>query len=265
MFNTKQLAKLIIILFTVQISFAQLGFSHEIGIIAGPTALKSDYGLRGDTETNSGNTGFGIGIVHYINFAYRADCNCYTTNNYFNDHFKLRSELSYNKTKLEHYGNLVDPSRTSLNSQRLRGQKGEANNIQIGMQIEYFPFSLREFQNFAYKLAPFVSFGAHYVSYNPKVSTTYDGPAPLYYEPWFSGDPDPINAKPIDASSGSTFALVSSIGVRYKLSQNADLMLDLRGQYYLSDWIDGLNHTLDSNKNNDWLVWLNFGYIYYLD
>lgn len=265
MLNSKQLAKLIIILFTAQMSFAQLGFSHEIGVIAGPVAFKSDYGLRGDTETNSGNTGFGIGIVHYMNFAYRADCNCYSTNNFFNDHFKLRTEISYNKTKLEHFGKYVDPSRTSLDAQRLRGQQGEANNIDIGMQIEFFPFSLRSFQNFGYKLAPFVSFGAHYVSFNPKVSTTYDGPGSPFYEPWYTGDPDPLNANPVDVTSGSTFALVSSVGVRYKLSTSADLMLDLRGQYFFNDNIDGLNHNLEYNKHNDWLVWLNFGYIYYLD
>jgi len=30
----------------------------------------------------------------------------------------------------------------------------------------------------------------------------------------------------------------------------------LRWQYYGSDWIDGLNHQLSSNKYNDWLIWL---------
>ena len=46
MFNSKQLAKLIIILFFAQISFEQLGFSYEIVIITVPIAFKSDYGLR---------------------------------------------------------------------------------------------------------------------------------------------------------------------------------------------------------------------------
>lgn len=261
MLNSKQLAKLIIILFTAQISFAQLGFSHEIGIITGPVAFKSDYGLRNELETNAGNTGFGIGLVHYINFAYQADCNCYTTDNYFNDHFKLRTEISYNKTKLEHFGEFVDPSRTSLNSQRLRQHEGEANNFDVGMQLEYFPLSIRSFQAFSYKLAPFISLGAHYVSFNPKVSSTYTGPGNTFYEPWFIDS----NSKPIDISPGNTWSIVSSIGVRYKLSPISDLMLDLRGQYYFSDWVDGLDHKLEYNKYNDWLVWLNFGYIYYLD
>ncbi|WP_290699212.1 glutamate dehydrogenase [Lacinutrix sp.] len=263
MLNSKHLAKLIIVLLTAQISFAQLGFSHEIGVIAGPVAFKSDFGLRSEFETNAGNTGFGIGIVHYINFAYQADCNCYTTDNYFNDHFKLRTEISYNKTKLEHFGEFVDPSRTGVGAQQLRGHKGEANNFDIGMQIEYFPLSIRSFQAFSYKLAPFVSFGAHYVSFNPEVSSTFTPPpgTNTFYSPWFV-TPD---SEPIDVSGGNTWSVVTSIGARYKLTTSSDLMIDLRGQYYFNDLVDGLDHELVYNKNDDWLVWLNFGYIYYLD
>lgn len=248
--------------------FAQLGFSHEVGIITGPVAFKSDFGLRSEFETNAGNTGFGIGLVHYINFSFRADCNCYTTDSFFNDHFKLRTEISYNKTKLEHFGEYVKLERTGIGAQQLRGHKGEANNIDIGMQIEYFPLSIRGFQSYAYKFAPFVSFGAHFVSFNPKVITTYGSGNVTnmsnFYSPWYAINPA-AHEVPIDASSGSTWSLVSSIGVRYKLNSDSDLMLDLRGQYYFSDWVDGLNHDLEYNKYNDWLVWLNFGYIYYLD
>jgi len=45
----------------------------------------------------------------------------------------------------------------------------------------------------------------------------------------------------------------------------SDLMIDLRWQYYFSDRVDGLDHQLDYNKYNDWLVWFNVGYIFYLD
>jgi hypothetical protein len=44
-------------------------------------------------------------------------------------------------------------------------------------------------------------------------------------------------------------------------------MIDLRVQYYFSNWVDGLNPDptiYKENKANDWNVWLNFGYIYYL-
>lgn len=266
MLNHKQLTLILLVVLTSTTAFSQLGFSHEIGIITGPVAFKSDYGERLDYETNAGNSGIGIGLVHYINFAYQADCNCYTTDNYFNDHFKLRTEISWNKTKLNHLGEWVQPYRNSVEAQKLRAHSGEANNLDIGMQLEYFPLSIRSFQAFGYKFAPFVSLGAHYVSYNPKVYTNYDNgfndvgnvlDSNNFYSAWQPGSVSP--------QSGSTWSVVSSIGVRYKLTVVSDLMLDLRGQYYFNDWIDGLNHQLSSNKYNDWLVWLNFGYIYYLD
>lgn len=68
-------------------SFSQFGFSHEVGIITGPVVFYSDYGQRNNIETNMNNVGFGVGLIHYLNFAYRSDCNCYTRDTYFNDHF----------------------------------------------------------------------------------------------------------------------------------------------------------------------------------
>ncbi|WP_449555741.1 THC0290_0291 family protein [Hanstruepera flava] len=261
MFKLKQLTLVLILIVGMQSGFSQLGFSHEIGAIVGPVQFRSDFGQRGHEGTNFGNTGIGIGIVHYINFAYRADCNCYSTDTYFNDHFKLRSEISYNTTKLNHYGEWVAPDKTSPNADKLRAHSGEANNFDIGMQIEYFPKSIRAFQAFSYRLAPFISLGVHYTSFNPKAYTTYGSQNILdannFYSYWEPGS--------INPESGSTWSTVASIGFRYKIAPLSDLMLDLRWQYYFSNWIDGLSHQLPSDKVNDWLVWLNFGYIYYLD
>ncbi len=259
--NIKKLFLPIVLILSLQSSYAQLGFSHEIGVIAGPIAYQSDFGVRNDFDTNSGNSGFGIGIVHYINFAYRADCNCYTTDTYFNDHFKLRSEISWNKTTLNHFGKWVEADRTSEAADQLRAHSGEAENWDIGMQLEYFPRSIRAFSAGVYSFAPFVSLGVHYVSYNPSVETTYGDlsieNADNFYPGWEPGS--------VSDQSGSAWSVVSSIGVRYKLSILSDLMLDLRFQHFFSNWTDGLNHQLPSNKSNEWLVWLNFGYIYYLD
>ncbi len=266
MFNFKQLTVILLLITGTQFGFSQLGFSHEIGVIVGPVEFRSDFGERNTEVTNLGNSGFGIGIVHYINFSYRSDCNCYSTDTYFNDHFKLRSEISYNKTKLNHHGQWVEQD--SENGQRLRDHTGEANNFDIGMQLEYFPLSIRSFQAFSYRLAPFISLGVHYTSYNPKAFTDHtDGNIENpnnFWDPWVN-NLGPDEDFPITDESGSTFSVVTSIGVRYKLDAVSDLMLDLRWQYYFSDWIDGLNHKLESNKFNDWLIWLNVGYIYYLD
>ena len=263
MFNFKPLTVFILLLIGVQSGFSQLGFSHEIGIIVGPVEFRSDFGERNTEVTNLGNSGFGIGLIHYINFAYKAECNCYSTDTYFNDHFKLRSEISYNKTILNHHGQWVEGS--GQNAERLKKHTGEANNFDIGMQLEYFPLSIRSFQAFSYRIAPFISLGAHYTSFNPKAYTTFGDENiddPFNFWGGSNGGWEPGS---VDPAHGNTWSVVTSIGARYKLNHLSDLMIDLRWQYYFSDWIDGLNHQLDSNKFNDWLIWLNFGYVYYLD
>ena len=55
MFNLKHLASTFCLFVISQISYAQLGFSHEIGAIIGPTEFRSDFGSRNDEKTNIGN------------------------------------------------------------------------------------------------------------------------------------------------------------------------------------------------------------------
>lgn len=266
----KNILLIMIIAFSIQTLRAQLGFSHEIGAITGPVAFQSDYGLRENFDTNKGNTGFGVGIIHYINFAYRADCNCYTKDTYFNDHFKLRNEISWNRTKLNHFGEWVVPEKTSSVANRLRAMEGIASVFDLGSQIEYFPYSIRDFAAGGYSFAPFISLGVHYNSYNPKATTDLSQlSAADIAETDFLAVNHPDYAIFLDESvtneQASTFSIVWSVGTRYKLTPLSDLMLDLRWQYYFSDWVDGLNHNADSDKYYDWNVWLNFGYVYYLD
>lgn len=243
-------------------ALSQFGFSHEIGAIVGPVAMMSDYGERYDFKTNAGNTGFGVGIIHYLNFAYRAECNCYAPETYFNDHFKLRSELSFNKTKLEHYGEWTEGN--GVFAQQLKAMHGETSVTNIGMQLEYFPFSIREFSATPGKLAPFVSLGGQFSFYKPKAYSDL-GSGELGEDPIIT----PVKYfDAFDQDGGTTWSVVGSIGTRYKLTILSDLMIDLRWQYYFSNWVDGLNPNPDvykENKANEWLVWLNVGYIYYLD
>ena len=240
--------------------FSQFGLAHEIGVITGPVAFQSDYGERHDFSTNAGNTGFGIGIIHYLNFSYKPECNCLRPYTYFNDHFKLRSELSYNQTNLKHFGQWVDPSKNSIGAQQLRGMRGSTAVTNLGMQLEYFPLSIRDFTVTMGSLAPFISLGGQFSHFDPKASSTL-GPLDT---------PFTTPVKYFGATtnkSGTVWSVVSSIGTRYKLSPVSDLMLDFRMQYYFSNWVDGLNPDptiYKENKANDWLIWLNFGYIYYI-
>lgn len=248
--------------FTSNLIQAQFGFSHEIGVIAGPTFFQTDYGQAGDFGNFIKNKGFGIGIVHYLNFSYRSDCNCYAPYTYFNDHFKLRSEISYYRSgELRHYGKWVDPDRTSITADQLRAMRGRTSVTSLGMQLEYFPWSIRDFSATVGSFAPFVSLGAHYDSYKPEAWSTMgvlgiSETTPVKYRDAF------------DLEGGSTWSVVGSIGTRYKLTVLSDLMLDFRWKYFNSNWVDGLNPDpvrYPENKANEWLFFVNFGYIYYLD
>lgn len=67
----------------------------------------------------------------------------------------------------------MDESRTSVNADRLRAHSGEANNFDVGMQLEYFPKSIRAFAAGAYFFAPFVSLSVRHTWYNPSAATTF--------------------------------------------------------------------------------------------
>jgi len=258
--NARLLLLLIAFLvFPKQELHSQFGFSHELGVIAGPLALYSDFGQRNDIETNSGNSTLAVGLIHYINFSYRADCNCYTKDKYFNDHFKLRNEIDYHKTTLKMRGRWVAPDQTNAAADYLRSLKGSTTVLEIGSQLEYFPFSIREFAARRHSLAPFISAGIHWIGYDPEI--TYDE-ALGFESDYYGGKYRP---ETFQQEGGNTWAFVASVGVRYKLTRLSDLMLDSRWEYYFSNWVDGLNPDVTENKANEWAYWLNVGYIYYID
>ena len=260
-------------------SKGQLGLSHEIGVITGPVAFQSDFGERSNFDTNKGNVDGGIGIVHYINFAYRADCNCYSKDTYWNDHFKIRNEIDYHVTNLENFGPEAEDN--DFGGLRLRNHKGKSKVLEAGTQLEYFPLSIRAFQANSYKIAPYVSFGVHYVSFNPEAITLLREDGDLLGDVLNPFTSDPTDTGPalipafgvgegrnntgIDDRPGETWAITWSGGIRYKLGPLSDLLVDARWHFYTSNWVDGLNpDPRPSNRSNDWIFWLNVGYVYYL-
>lgn len=244
------------------------GFSKEIGVICGPVAFQSDYGERNDLSTNAGNTGFGIGVIYYLNFSDKKSYSYSRQQTYFDEHFKLRSEISYSNTKLKHFGRWVDNDNGSLGVQQLRAMRGSVTLMNIGLQLEYFPLNIRDFTATIGSFAPFVSFGGQFSYYNPN---TYSLLGPL-------GSEETTFPKYLTASTGKphgytsdpgyVWSVVAGIGTKYKLTPISDLLVDLQFQYYFSDWVDGLNANPDlykENKAKDSLVWFNVGYIYYLE
>lgn len=231
-------------------------YKQEIGIIAGPLQFRSDYGLRNNVNTNLGNTGIGIGIVHYSNFIFKE-------NHYWQNHFKIRSEIDYHFTNLNHYGILS--RKNSIGGRQLRAMHGKASVVEIGPSLEWYPSDTKEFEYANAKFAPYLSLGIHLVHYKPSAKTDLPGRIgsftntfPAFLAP--TGEAPYINTR-----SGFTYAITASMGSRYKLNRDSDLVLDFRLHYYGSDFVDGLNAYAHQNRFNDWIAWMNVGYIYYFE
>jgi hypothetical protein len=242
-------------------SFSQFGITHEVGVIAGRVEFRSDYGQKDDSKTNLSNQGFGIAIVDYMNFSYTDN-----VNDYFKEHFKVRSELSYSKTNLKHYGEWVEGN--GQFATKLKGMRGSSQLINLGMQLEYNFFHIHDFENTIGGWAPYIGLGPQ-ISYYTATATSTLGEM---------SDPNvtsikysrPSDGRPHGYSNESkaVFSATLNLGTRYKLTSMSDLILDMRAQYFGSDWVDGLNPNKDlspENKGNDWLTFVGLGYIYYFD
>jgi hypothetical protein len=242
-------------------SFSQFGITHEIGVIAGRIELRSDYGQRDDTKTNINNMGFGISFVDYMNFSYKDN-----VNDYFKEHFKVRSEFSYSKTNLKHYGEWIEKG--TIGAERLKAMRGSTSLISLGMQVEFNFIHIHDFESTVGSFNPYISLGPQ-INYYTATATSTMGEM---------GDPSVTPVKYLIPSDGhphgyaneskAVFSGALNLGTRYKLTRMSDLIFDIRAQYFGSDWVDGLNPNKDlftENKRNDWLTFVGLGYIFYFE
>lgn len=229
------------------IANAQGGRSYkEIGVMAGPVFFQSDFGARDTFENYYRNNGISIGLFYYLSTIESYD--------QLKENFKLRLELSYMKANLNHYGVWVDPANDGIFANQLRAMSGKVEATNFGFQVEYYPFKTDDY-NRGVNFSPYLSAGAQVSSTSS--NTTSPTVLPLKYQ----------NGA---ISSGSIVvgSLTTSIGARYLLDDFSALSLDARVQWYMSDWVDGLNPSTSlypENKSNDWSTTINFGYIYYFD
>ena len=245
-------------------SAAQGSFAHEVGVIFGPVTFQSDYGERHDLSTNLGNTGFGIGVTHYLNFS--ANNN---RESFFSEHFKVRSELSFSKTNLKHFGQWVELDPKKLGVQQLRAMRGSSTVLNLGSQLEFSPFmKIHDFENTVGSFSPYVSLGFLVSYYKSHVGSDLGplGTTATTFPKYLT--PSDGRQFGFSSESGVVLSATAGLGGHYKLAPMHDLMVEARFQMFSSDWVDGLNPNKDvysENKNNDWQVWFTVGYIYYLE
>lgn len=237
-------------------AYSQLNISHEIGVITGPAGFFTDYGERWNVRNNLENEGFGVGLVHYMNFAFKPECSCRPTALFFTRHFRIRSEIDYMRSKLDHYGPVA--SKNTEGGRQLRAMHGNTELYQAGLTLEYHFFGIKEARDFAVLFAPFIGLGVNFVHYKPDAFSELgplDNPKVLF-ETFEDG---------IFLDSGNTFSIQGIAGLRYRLGRFNDLQLEARAIYYDSDRIEGLDVQGPQNKFNDFVLWFNLGYIYYLN
>lgn len=231
---------------------------HEIGFGVGPISFRGDWGEREDAKTNYGNTGVGVNLLHFVNFAYGRNFN-----SYFNQHFKLRNQLSISYTKLNHYGRWVNNEDPPF---LLANMQGETFITEIGTGLEWNWFALRNYERYIEKIQPFAGVGINMVYYNPSVETKLPGIIGSPSNTWPTFLPENNNDEnPITNSPAVTAAINLQAGSRYRLNKDFDLFIEGRWHYYFSDFVDGLNPRNPNNESNDWIFFLNFGAVYYLD
>ncbi len=253
---------LVFLLFFTSIISAQRNNNmviHEIGAFIGPSALYSDFGERNDFETNSNNVGIGFGIFYVLNFV--------ESNNFgfFTEHFRIRTDLTYNKTNLKFYGRYVDPNKNSLLANQLRATEGSVRIIEFGPQLEYYFLNIRDYMYGVQDFAPYVSLGMHYVNFDPEIINTNPSLPPLNTNQKYIGS--------YQQEVGHTAAVVGGFGLRYSLDRKSDIIINSRWTFFFSDYVDGLNPTFENNGGrpvpennaNDWTYSVNFGYIYYIN
>ncbi len=247
----KSIIASLLLLLTLNSAYSQYnGYYHELGIMTGPVFFQSDFGEKGNIKNALGNVGFSIGVFYYISLE--------SNRNSLAENFKLRTEVSFMTTQLEHHGKYVEGN--DIKSQKLKAMRSKLKTANVGLQLEFYPWKTDDY-NQSSIFSPYISLGSQLTSYSVKA----------YSKLGQIGTPITTPTKYIDgfkSDSGITMSVTGSLGTRIKLSEYHALIVDGRLQYYFTDWMDGMNpnrRTYSENKTNDWSATLNVGYVYYFN
>ena len=169
--------------------------------------------------------------------------------------------LPISKSDLEHVGRWVDASNNGTFATQLRGMKGSTQTLGVGLQLEYFPFQTDDYLFRGNGFSPFISVGGQFSNYTSTATSTL-GPLGL-------ASTTPVKYMNAYKNESKAVGSVSAgFGTRYKLGNSDALLMDVRFQYFFSDWVDGLNpnsRVYTENQSNDWMTVISFGYVYYLE
>ena len=228
-------------------------FNHELAITSGPFQLRGDYGERNNWDLNRTNQGFTIGINYYYNSSFDRSAN------YFKEHAKAKVNLTYSSVNLVHMGYEGDP--------RLDEMTGSSTIITGGLGLEWY-FKRLDFEKIdgysafnPKNMHPYVAIMVGVSSSSPDAESSLDGGLenPDNIFPSFFGVDEETG---INLESSVNMFFSFQTGVRFKLKDNQDLLLESSWVFFDSDFIEGLSPSGPQNESNDWTWGVNLGYAY---
>jgi hypothetical protein len=241
------------------IANGQDGNTYEAGFGLGFASFQTDYGERFEIKSSlTGNVGFSGGGLFYVNFFERRRL-WSDKGSFFNSHFKVKGEISYMQTKLEHFGKYVEG--TSATSTKLKAMHGTSSLINVGGLLEFHPYELYDFTINRYsKFDPYIGLGVMVHYSNPTLTSDLGD---------YTTDPSILITKyqndAIFIDPKLVISLPLSLGTRMKIGDYSDIVLDTKWQYFLNNKIDGLDPKDSSNKFNDWVYTVSIGYVIQID
>ncbi len=235
-------------------------YTHDIGAFVGTTSLQTDYGQRGNFASEWNNNGITFSVAHYLSFYNRTLR--WDPNNVLHNHLMVKTEIQYlSNAKLMHHGKWAQ--KNSYQGEQLRAMKGTLRMLELGVNLEYYLHPLEEFV-YPYTdlwFNPYFTFGFKYSSFtNGLKSDLGDWRQDITVLPQKY-----TLENALKIGSGNAFSLNFGLGTRYKIAPKIDLVAQFNYQYFFSDTIDGLQAKVFENKNNEWLVNIQFGIVYHLN
>lgn len=225
-------------------------FMNEVGGYLGVVSTQTDYGERGDFKSNTGNIGMSIGFFHVLSF--------YNGRSFLEENLRLRTEYSFSSTNLKYYGAYVDPADTSLAANQLRAMKGKTSYSNLGSQLELNILNIRKRNgdvSIYGALGGMYTFGTSTV-FSELGNINNSGVLPSF----LTDDLDEYRNDKF-----TTISLTAGFGVNIDLSRDSRLFFEYRNQFFMSDWVDGLNaKNFEPNKYNDTAAQLTFGIAFHI-
>lgn len=246
---------LLLMVFLIWTTSNSQDLKYEAGIFIGATSMQTDYGESDHFGSSYGNMGFGIGGVGYLSFDYQRNKWDNRMAN-IKDHIRLRAEISYMKSNLVHKGKYTQGS----NEQTVlyNAMEGTSTILNYGLQIEYTIFNRSDERRFS----PYISLGFLGNSNTPKLASSIGN---------IDSNPNLIpnvydNGVFLKKNESNAIVLGGGIRIRPKNPDKKSIfLLDFRWQRFNSDIIEGLTPKIKGNRNNDFLIFISFGYVFSLN